>query len=94
MSLFITSYLYINVSNPVLPSKARGASLVERHRADAAAAKKNEDGKAGKNKKWSWSREGDFEQRRRFTPQMYEELVQKSHELDSKFSRSISRTFL
>ncbi|CAM9732099.1 unnamed protein product [Pylaiella littoralis] len=74
--------------------EARGASLVERHASDVTKAKKAAGGKDGGKKSFSWSREEDFEQRRSFTPQMYEELVQKSQELDSKFSRSIARNFL
>eukprot|EP00752_Nemacystus_decipiens_P012895 g11415.t1 len=74
--------------------EARGASLVERHASDVSKAKQAAGEKNGGKKNFSWSREEDFEQRRKFTPQMYEELVQKSHELDSKFSRSISRNFL
>eukprot|EP00903_Cladosiphon_okamuranus_P006209 g6104.t1 len=74
--------------------EARGASLVERHASDVIKAKKAAGGKNGGKKNFSWSREEDFEQRRKFTPQMYEELVQKSHDLDTKFSRSISRNFL
>ncbi|CAM9284777.1 unnamed protein product [Ectocarpus sp. 6 AP-2014] len=74
--------------------EARGASLVERHASDVSKAKKAAGGRDGGKKSFSWSREEDFEQRKKFTPQMYEELVQKSQELDSKFSRSISRNFL
>ncbi|CAM9730511.1 unnamed protein product, partial [Ectocarpus sp. 13 AM-2016] len=74
--------------------EARGASLVERHASDVSKAKKAAGGRDGGKKTFSWSREDDFEQRKKFTPQMYEELVQKSQELDSKFSRSISRNFL
>ncbi|CBJ26574.1 expressed unknown protein [Ectocarpus siliculosus] len=74
--------------------EARGASLVERHASDVSKAKKAAGGGDGGKKSFSWSREEDFEQRKKFTPQMYEELVQKSQELDSKFSRSISRNFL
>ncbi|CAM9512923.1 unnamed protein product [Scytosiphon promiscuus] len=74
--------------------EARGASLVERHASDVTKAKKAAGGKDDRKKNFSWSREEDFEQRRKFTPQMYEELVQKSHELDTRFSRSISRNFL
>ncbi|CAM9154112.1 unnamed protein product [Phaeothamnion confervicola] len=42
---------------------------------------------------FSWSRD-DMEQRKRMTPQQYAELVQKSKELDSRFSRQITRNFL
>lgn len=49
--------------------QARGASLVERHRVDGDKAKKAAGTKDGGKKSFSWSREEDFEQRRRFTPQ-------------------------
>lgn len=74
--------------------EARGATLVERHKMDGDKAKKAAGKKDGSKTSFSWSREEDFEQRRRFTPQMYEELVQKSHDLDTKFSRSVARNFL
>lgn len=50
--------------------QARGASLVERHKVDPAKAKKAAGGKEGGKKTFSWSREEDFEQRRKFTPQV------------------------
>lgn len=50
--------------------KARGASLVERHASDVTKAKKATGGKNGGKKNFSWSREEDFEQRRKFTPQV------------------------
>ncbi|CAM9248132.1 unnamed protein product [Laminaria digitata] len=74
--------------------EARGASLVERHKVEPGKAKKAAGGKEGGKKTFSWSREEDFEQRKKFTPQMYEELLQKSQDLDTRFSRSISRNFL
>lgn len=74
--------------------EARGASLVERHKVEPGKAKKAAGGKEGGKKTFTWSREEDFEQRKKFTPQMYEELLQKSQELDTRFSRSISRNFL
>lgn len=42
---------------------------MERHRIDASKAKKTAGGQDGK-KSFSWNREEDFEQRRRFTPQV------------------------
>lgn len=50
--------------------QARGASLVERHASDVTKAKKATGGKDGGKKNFSWSREEDFEQRRKFTPQV------------------------
>lgn len=53
--------------------QARGASLVDRHKVDPSKAKKAAGGKEGGGKKtFSWSREEDFEQRKKFTPQVNE----------------------
>lgn len=50
--------------------QARGASLVERHKVEPGKAKKAAGGKEGGKKTFSWSREEDFEQRKKFTPQV------------------------
>lgn len=52
-------------------TQARGASLVDRHKVDPSKTKKAAGGKEGGGKKtFSWSREEDFEQRKKFTPQV------------------------
>lgn len=50
--------------------QARGASLVERHKVEPGKAKKAAGGKEGGKKTFTWSREEDFEQRKKFTPQV------------------------
>lgn len=51
--------------------QARGASLVERHKVDPGKTKKAAaGGKEGGKKTFTWSREEDFEQRKKFTPQV------------------------
>lgn len=47
---------------------------MERHASDVAKTKKAAGGKDGGKKNFSWSREEDFEQRRKFTPQVREPL--------------------
>lgn len=55
--------------------QARGASLVERYKAEPGKAKKAAGGKEGGKKTFSWSREEDFEQRKKFTPQVLKNKI-------------------
>lgn len=77
-------------------AQARGASLVDRHKVDGSKAKKAAAAKDGGKKTFSWSREEDFEQRRRFTPQVWDSrrLAHKQQQclLFSKFVISICRS--
>lgn len=43
---------------------------MERHASDIIKAKKAAGGRDGGKKNFSWSREEDFEQRKKFTPQV------------------------
>lgn len=78
-----------------------GRELEERQRLAKSAAetgappppKKQGGGKGGKD--WGWNREEDFNQMHKSVDsRSYKEMLEKSKELDSKFSKAISRSFM
>ncbi|CAM9249451.1 unnamed protein product [Chrysoparadoxa australica] len=64
--------------------KLRGPSLAELHKGKGRAS--NEGGGGGK-KQFSWDKERDFDKSKKFSKGMYQDLVNKSKELDTKFTR-------
>jgi Protein of unknown function (DUF3752) len=43
---------------------------------------------------FTWNRDEDFESHRKMTPQAYKEFVMKAKDLDSKFSKSVTKNFM
>jgi Protein of unknown function (DUF3752) len=67
--------------------EAAGAPVSnKRNRKDATGA----DGKSN----FTWNRDEDFESHRKMTPQAYKEFVMKAKDLDSKFSKSVTKNFM
>jgi Protein of unknown function (DUF3752) len=58
--------------------------------------KRNRRDNAGADSKsnFTWNRDEDFESHRKMTPQAYKEFVMKAKDLDSKFSKSVTKNFM